>query len=438
MIPHGHGHGGPNAHGHGNTARIAALENAVVGLNTWRADANDAAGLNGLADWRDMANRSLLRCHDSRTETRRRLNDLERHKGEDVSRLEVLEKWKTEDFNLWRKSTETRIEDLMENKLCTTAWNNDRNKLDSQLNKLAAATEKIATAHSKHAEDTDHRFDALQNKTSQLEARVSGHDEKIKAFDGELSKVRSEIKKSNKELGDRIDGQGTEMKKEFKNIGDMLETLRSTKPRGGNIRTSTTVPGGGGDGPDGSPEPGKGPDDRTLTKYQSNYESPGGINVANYGQLSVQHTPKCTRFMDSFNSSYSIKCPCQIQSIFPPQSNEAGPWCTTPGICPLRRGSWEDIEGIIWSPGRGLLPAPHHQSSRSYERRREKRSETREGSSNYNHTPSFILNLGRTSGGGLFSKPKREDMSIALGSGGGGGVSGRRKHKSRDDSYRFS
>jgi predicted nuclease with TOPRIM domain len=300
----------------------------------------------------------------------------------------------------------------------------DKKKNDDAIAQLAESTKALNDAHKGLENKTNplfSRLNTLESRANDLEKRVCGHDGKFKDFDGAFT-----------ELGNRITKQGRKMDEGFRTILEEIRTGQEETRTGITTKAAPGIPiaiatpivaaegrnGGadreiGGDGRKGL----KG-GDRGLTKYQSNYESPGGINVANYGQLSVQHAPDCTRFSnssrnDNSNNQYVGYCPCQ--PLFAPPDLY--------GCYGGRSGGWNGLGPCIRPPIRIWDP-----SEGRYERRRRDDSDLQEGVSNFNITPNITLGFSRQGGGGLFSKGKRENLFFELGNRGGG----KRKHKPRD------
>jgi archaellum component FlaC len=321
-----------------------------------------------------------------------RVANLESWKGKTDSQIDTLFQTKLnvatyktarDELEEWKKLADMKLDTLYKSTANVEIYNANKNKWTKELNAISGKTDALAESYAAAIPPMKNRLESLEGRTKDLEARVTKHDDKIKGFEGGFTK-----------LGLRIDDQGKKMGEGFGKIERILEGLGCESEK--------------------RPH-------RSLSKYQSNSNSPGGINVANYGQLSVPHAPNCTYITNSFNSNFntSIRCPCQ--TIFQP---EPGPPAVIPynayAADPLPLGPFIPRSFELFSrlPGRG-----------SERNKRSSWSGESEGSYAHNHTPGFTLNLDRTSGGGLFSKPKKEQMSIVFGKGGAAGETGRRKHR---------
>ena len=344
-----------------------------------------------------------------------RLSSLESWKGNTNSHLNTLFKDKlsistyktaTDELEEWKKGAETKLANLNKNAVNVQIYNDNNNRLTNELTAISGKTDWLKDSYNAAIPPIQNHLTDLEGRTKDLETRVTGHDGKIKGFEGEFTK-----------LGTRIEDQGKQMVDGFCRIETKLKEL-TDRPK--------------------LPKPKR---DLSLTKYQSNHNSPGGINVANCGQLSVQHAPNCVHLSDNFNPS---NCPCQtqIRTIYPP-CKPSQPWIPNGiGLLPYHE---EGYDTYFWGR-RGLLPilgggdagfgGPRgyfgYGSGKEKRTRQSSLSDLGEESRVQNHTPSFTLNLGRTSGGGLFSKPRKEEMQIELGSGGGYAGSGRRRFRDRE------
>ena len=284
-----------------------------------------------------------------------------------------LDSWKTGTIQPFMTTTEARLTDLKTNKLATSVYEANKEKLDDRLENITGNLQRLtefSLSCSKELTQIMCRLTALESRADDADTKVSKHDGKLDAHDADIVNVRKEIKDGNKSLGDRIEEHDKNMNKGFKRLVELINKQQN------------------GPQPDGS---GSGAEDSAdSTSPLCNYKSPGGINVANHGKLSF-HAPDCARRLDP--SLYH-------------GGNSTGPFFR---LCPC--------QGLYGIPGPGYPPPIVYQSP-SFARRSQSDSRSAEENSNYNYTPNFMLELGRTSGGGLFSKPRKETLQIELGRGG--------------------
>jgi cell fate (sporulation/competence/biofilm development) regulator YmcA (YheA/YmcA/DUF963 family) len=290
------------------------------------------------------------------------------------SRLGELESWKTGTRNPYMTQTDTRIKDLEANRPTIDDFATNQRKVDERLNSLSRFAE-TSLPLLDQVPSMSGRLSALEGKTTGLESKVSEHDDKLKKVDKQLVNVSKEIRKNHGKVGNEL---------------RIIKELIQREILGPNPACPII-------------------DNRSLAPYLSNNQSPNGINVANYGQLSFHHAPDCTRRFnppyESLSSPGIIYCPCQ----------------------PLLAPSYGAPRLLS-----AIMPASSFELS-FLESRSSRYSGSREGSSNFNFTPNITLGLERTSGGGPFSKQKTEGLSFEIGRGGGRGKNSRRKHRSRDD-----
>jgi hypothetical protein len=246
----------------------------------------------------------------------------------------------------------------------------------------------------------------LATRIAALDTRVSGHDGKIKAYDERFDKIDKDIKGCKSDLGTQIEDTSKQLEEK---VLKAIEAIKTNSPDSGSSKAppATEPPSNGWiDEPAG------------LVPYSSNYQSPGGINITNWGPLSIQRA-------SDFRHLSSLS------------GHENGSPYTGSSGCVSRNGTGFHAAGctggsscdLVWSQSRLLPPIWPGPSSAE---RRIRNSGYEEGSSNYNYTPHVTLNVER-SGGGLFGGPKREQMQLQMGGGGGGGGSGGRKHRSRSN-----
>lgn len=323
-------------------------------------------GIEQLEGGKKGTDSSIKKLEDWKTKADPRLKSFEDWKTKTDPRLTALED-KTTKCDTWRTSTDAQIKDLEKTKMSFHAYNTDRNKIIDGMSSFSKELANVKGGAAAEISSIKGRLDSLEGKATDIEGRISGHDKKFKTYDDEFIKVRKEVKDGNDKLGKRIDEQGKKIDEQGKKMDDgfkvILDKLNSP---------------GRGKGNGGS---------QSLTPFLSNNNSPGGINVANYGPLI-------------------------------PSWDRSSPWGLSPS--PL--------------PGRLLLPAAGTDDySPILARRTRSHFDSDDGSSNYNYTPNITLQLERMTGGGLFSKPKMEGMLMELGRGGGGGESRRRRHRSKND-----
>jgi hypothetical protein len=359
-----------------------------------------------------------------------RVTNLERWKGDTDSNLESLfkntlsvssYKTATEELEEWKKGADTKFDSIFKNTVNAQVYNENKNKLTNELKAMSGKTDALTEMYAVSIRPMQNRLNDLEGRSKSLEMRFTDHDCKITGFEKEFGDVRQEIKVSHTQLGDQIIGHNNKVDKSFRKLENMLAKIdvhgwNGLQSLPEKSQTKSPTNGSGDSGSDGESRIG------VDSRNQASKSSPGGINVSNFGEMSLQHAPTCIRFNDSFNSSNSIYCSCmtQYQTLFPGLG----------GRCLRGLVGWGGLRS-------GPVPCPcYERPSESQYRRRY--CDSGESSSIYNHTPSFRLSLGRTSGGGLFSKPKHEDMSIELGSGSGRAESGRSKRREKDSDWKRS
>ena len=285
------------------------------------------------------------------------------------------------EYDTWKTSTDTRIGGLLKNKVSVTDFKSDQDKVNNRIRSVRADLQEfkdVAVPHLTDISGMSYRMKKLEGRAAKLEERVDGHDGRFKTYDAEFDKVRKEIQKGNEELGN----QGKTLEKISAKLDREQNTGRWQGPSNGSAGSSFAP--------------------YVFNPYVRNDRSPGSISVANYGTLI--HATNCPhRHHDDTHYPYVFECSCKSLLGFSYGTPKAR-------LLPA------------------LLPAPREPPS--YERRTRRNSDSRHGNSNFNFTPYVRLGLERSTSGGLFSKPKMEAISFDLGRGGGGGVSGRSKHRS--------
>jgi hypothetical protein len=273
----------------------------------------------------------MVKIEDFKQTTKKDIDDLNKFKGEALTRLGKFEKFDEKEFTPWKTETDKRLVDLEKkhgdciawkskvsglldglekNKLSISDYKAEKDKIDTRLGSLEDFKGQMTTIFTRdqsknesRLEDLEKRVKSLEDKTTATDTKINNSLQVVTVRIGEAEQKSEEccnsVKSAIKELGEKFEDirrnppQKTRATTKTINVADIDERITTTGPSGQlNYRSPDGIIVRVNNGRDilvnGS---GEASQSHSVTRYPATQPSPGGPLINNSSNNSLEDPP---------------------------------------------------------------------------------------------------------------------------------------------------